>query len=204
MSRYDRFAERYASRDVPWDRAEPPPEVLATAPALPVGRALDLGCGFGRAALFLARLGWHVDAVDFVPAAIEEARARARAAGLADRIVFHVGDIADMAFLDGPYDLAIDVGTLHSLEEAELRGVAAGLARLLRPGAQFLLFAHLDMQGVPTGGDDPRRWLDEAVLHAVFGADFQLERSERGTTQVGDNPPWPSAWFWFRRAGEGG
>lgn len=202
MSRYDRFAERYAAGDVPWDHADPPPEVLAFVPTLPVGRALDLGCGFGRAALFMAGLGWQVDAVDFVAAAVDVARARAAAAGLADRIRVHVGDITDLAFLDGPYDLALDVGSLHSLEAAELRACHAELLRLLRPGAAFLLFAHLDTPGAPAVDADPRRWLDDSLLHAVFGTGFRLERVERGTTQVGDNPPWPSAWFWFRRTGQ--
>lgn len=202
MSRYDRFAERYAAGDVPWDHADPPPEVLAFVPTLPVGRALDLGCGFGRAALFMAGLGWRVDAVDFVAAAVDVARARAAAAGLADRIRVHVGDITDLAFLDGPYDLALDVGSLHSLEAAELRAYHAELLRLLRPGAAFLLFAHLDTPGAPAVGADPRRWLDESLLHTLFGTGFRLERLERGTTQVGDNPPWPSAWFWFRRTGQ--
>lgn len=179
----------------------PPPEVLAYVPTLPVGRALDLGCGFGRAALFMARLGWQVDAVDFVTAAVDVARVRAAAAGLADRIHVHVGDITDLAFLDGPYDLALDVGSLHSLEPAELRASHAELMRLLRPGAVFLLFAHLDMPGAPAVDAEPRRWLDESLLDAVFGTGFRIERVERGTTQVGDNPPWPSAWFWFRRTG---
>lgn len=70
-----------------------PPEVLDTVATLTVGRALDVGCGFGRAALYLAHLGWQVDGVDLVPEAIAEASARATRAGLADIAHFHVGSV---------------------------------------------------------------------------------------------------------------
>lgn len=211
MSRYERFADRYASGELPWDQADPPPEVLAYVPTLPPGRALDLGCGLGRASLFIAGLGWEVDAVDFVPAAVAEARVRAEAAGVADRIRFHQGDIANLDFLDGPFDLALDVGSMHSLDEVELGTYHAGLLRLLAPGAVYLLFAHLqevDTTGLSVGipafpGDvdaaDLPRWLDEALLHEVFAEGFSLERVEYGITKVAGRPPWPSAWFWWRR-----
>ncbi len=218
MSRYERFAERYAAGEVPWDHADPPPEVLAYVPTLPPGRALDLGCGYGRATLFIAGLGWQVDGVDFVPAAVREARARAEAAGLADRARFHEGNIAHLDFLAGPYDLALDVGSMHSLSQAELRGYHAGLLRLLAPGGVYLLFAHLqDKDQDPlsvgiaafpseaagttgTGNADLPRWLDEALMRKVFAVGFTLERVEYGTTQVAGKPPWPSGWFWWRRA----
>jgi len=208
MSRYRRFAERYAAGQVPWDHADPPPEVLAHVPTLPPGRALDLGCGYGRAALFMAGLGWQVEAVDFVAAAVREARTRALAAGLAGRIGFIRGDIARLDCLTGRYDFALDVGSMHSLDEAELCAYHAGLVRLLRPGAGFLLFAHLEgkapsplsvgIAAYPAGAEAPR-WLDESVLRAVFFAGFDLERVKYGTTRVGDRPPSPSAWFWWRR-----
>jgi hypothetical protein len=43
--------------------------------------------------------------------------------------------------------------------------------------------------------------LNETDLRSVFSAGFVLERVEHGQTQVGDQAPWPSAWFWFRRIG---
>lgn len=198
--RYQRFLERYRSGQVPWDQGEPPPELVALAAELPPGRALDLGCGFGRAALHLARLGWRVDAVDFVAEAVAEAGRRVAAAGLGDRVTLHLGDIRDLAFLDGPYDLALDVGTLHSLDEAGTRACHAELSRLLRPGGRYLLFAHLQQPGAEP--EDDRRWMEEATMRAIFAEGFALERVEHGLTQVGDNPPWPSAWYWFRREGD--
>jgi SAM-dependent methyltransferase len=196
MSHFNRLLEFYQAGSVPWDRPDPPPEVMAFVPTLPVGRALDLGCGLGRASFYMARLGWQVEAIDFIPQAITEAAARAEQAGLTDRIRFHVSQVAELDFLTDLYDFALDVGCSHSFTPDELRTYHHQLRRLLKPGAYYLLFAHINEADPAL---ETRRWLDETDLHQVFKAGFTLERVEYGQTQVGDQPPWRSAWFWFRR-----
>lgn len=77
----DRFLglqQRYQRGDLPWDEPLPPPEIIALAERLPPGRALDLGSGTGRASIYLARCGWTVDGIDFVPEAVALADARQR------------------------------------------------------------------------------------------------------------------------------
>ena len=185
--------EMYASGPVPWDQPDPPPEVLAFAPTLPPGRALDLGCGLGRASIYLGRLGWQVDGIDFIPQAIETARQRAQAAGVSG-LTFHLGPVTAMPYLTGPYDLAIDVGCVHNFSDAELSAYHAELLRLLRPGGVYLLFAHLSQA-------EGERWLWEPTLQGIFANGFQVERAEYGQTTVGDET-WRSAWFWFRRVGD--
>ena len=197
-SAYDRFRERYDEGRVPWDDPLPPPEIMALADTLPPGRGLDLGCGYGRAAIYLAQRGWSMDGVDFVPQAIAVARQRARAAGVADRARFHVALAAALPFLAPPYELALDIGCMHSFSEELLLGYRAEVARLLPPGASYVLFAHL--RGDDEAGDDGPRGIPEATLLNLMGGDFILEHVERGTTQVEDKPPWNSGWFWFRRA----
>lgn len=192
---YERLLERYETGQTPWDEVLPPPEVMELARQLPPGRALDLGAGYGRAAIYLAQRGWQVDAVDFIAQAVAGGAARAQAAGVAG-IAFHHAPITDMPFLTGPYDLALDVGCMHNLTPPQLRAYHHELRRLLRPGGIYLLFAHLREPDA-----DEARWLDEALLLALFGDGFQLEKVERGVTQVADNPPWPSAWYWWRREG---
>ena len=88
--------------------------MLAFAPTLPVGRALDLGCGLGRATIFLARLGWQADGVDFIAQAVAEATRRAQLAGVAARAHFYHGAVDQLDFLAGPYDFALDVGCAHN------------------------------------------------------------------------------------------
>ncbi len=197
MSNYDRMKERYLAGSVPWDDVLPPPEVIELVPRLKPGRALDLGCGYGRATIFLARHGWQVDGIDFIPEAIAEAAQRAEAAGVTDRVQFYAGRVSELDFLHGRYDFALDVGCMHSLDEAELQNYAAGLRRLLRPGAVYLLYARLadperDSESGPRG-------LPEQTIKALFADGFELEQFIPGETIVEDQPVWSSAWFYFRR-----
>ena len=79
------WEERYRSRERPAEdfATAPVPLLARTAAQLPPGRALDLACGTGRNALWLARQGWSVTAVDGAPTAIEILRRRAHEQGLA-------------------------------------------------------------------------------------------------------------------------
>ena len=187
---------RYASRNVPWDHADPPPEVLDFVPTLSPGRALDLGCGYGRASIFLARLGWQVDGVDFVPQAIAEARRRAEKAGVT--VNFHVGDVTRLDFLTPGYTFALDVGCAHNLAAAELAAYAAEVRRLLAPGGYYMLTARIEPKQSPV--EPGPRGITEAALRAAFAEGFALEWVKRGIDRPHGNVQWQSGWFRFRRA----
>lgn len=184
---------RYRDGNVPWDHALPPPEVRALTSHLPPGRALDLGCGGGRAAIFLAQHGWHCDAVDWVPEAIVLATERARAAGVAERIRFHTASVTSLKFLDDPFDLALDVGCMHALWGAPLYAYAHEVTRLVRRGGRYLLFARLTDEPAPHG-----RGVPEQVIHDVFAQHWTFNRIEHGLTNPGE-AAWASAWFWLTR-----
>jgi SAM-dependent methyltransferase len=189
-----RFTERYANGQVPWDDTLPPPEVQDLVATLPAGRALDLGCGYGRTAIYLAQNGWQVDGVDFVPQAIEEAKRRAALSGVLAQIQFHVGSVADLHFVNEPYDLAIDIGCMHSLSAPLQIAYRDELLRLLRPGAAYLLFARLHS---PDDDPDGPRGVNEDALRALL-APFKLQKSELGLTE-GEDYSWRSGWFWYVR-----
>jgi SAM-dependent methyltransferase len=196
-NRLEDFKARYASGTIPWDDDLPPPEVMALAAELTAGRALDLGCGYGRSSIYLAARGWQVDGVDFVPQAVEIAGERAAAAGVAGQVRFHAAPVSSLDFLCGLYDLALDIGCMHSMPGLELIVYRDQLLRLLPEGGVYLLFAHL--RETAGGSEDERRWIEEETLLDLFSDGFVLERAEYGTTQVEDKPPWRSAWFKFRR-----
>lgn len=199
---FERFSRRYAESQVPWDDELPPPEVRDLAHDLAPGRAIDLGCGFGRAAIYLARYGWQVDGVDFIETAIAEARRRADEARVADLARFHVASAADLGFLRPPYDLALDVGCMHSFPPPALLAYRRELVRLLRPGGRYVLFARLrndDDEDSEQDGDVGPRGIPETSILGLLADDFTLERIDRGVTGVEDKPVWPSGWFWFRR-----
>jgi SAM-dependent methyltransferase len=76
------------------------------------GRALDLGCGPGRNSLFLAKIGYHVDAVDYSEEAIQWARERADSLGV--DVNFICSSVFDFK-PQGQYDLVYDSGCMHHL-----------------------------------------------------------------------------------------
>ena len=90
---------------------------LADRPA-PVGSALDLGCGAGADAIWLAEQGWDVTGLDISAAALEQAAVAARAAGVAGRVTWVRHDLAD-GLPVGEWDLVV-AAYLHS--PVELHG----------------------------------------------------------------------------------
>jgi SAM-dependent methyltransferase len=126
----------------PWERSSVPKPVSELAERLSTpGKALDVGCGTGRDAVFLSGRGWAVTGVDAVAQAIEGARERASAAGVEVRWV--LGDVTRLETLglgEG-YDLVLDRGCFHGLTEEERARTAAGVSALTAPGARLLLFA---------------------------------------------------------------
>src|SRR5438094_9137973 len=99
-------------RRPPWDTGITPPEVERFVASHAPGRAIDLGCGTGTNAVYLARHGWSAVGVDFAGRAIAKARRRARDAGVS--CTFFGGDVAALEVL-GPCDLALDIGWLYSM-----------------------------------------------------------------------------------------
>jgi cyclopropane fatty-acyl-phospholipid synthase-like methyltransferase len=192
---YQRLSERYAAGNVPWDDPLPPPEIINQVADVPAGRALDLGCGYGRATIYMAKLGWDVDGIDFIAEAAAEAAMRARAAGVYAR--FHIGQVTDLDFMAGPYDLAVDVGCCHNMAEDDLTRYRDQLTRLIRPGGTFLLYARLREESDEDDSAGPG--LRPQIVEELFSAGFELERAEYGTTTVPGQPVWRSGWFWFRR-----
>lgn len=200
MASYERMAKLYTEEEhLPWDDGLPPPEVRETAQTLPPGRALDLGCGYGRASIYLAGRGWEVDGVDFIPQAVAEATRRAASARVAGRARFYLSPVTNMAFLSGPYDLALDVGCMHDLAEEDRAAYASEVWRLVRPGGLYMLFAHLRGPEIERDEDGHPRWITDDIVLALFGLRFVLQRAEHGTTQINGQPPWNSGWYWFRR-----
>jgi SAM-dependent methyltransferase len=192
---YDRLVDRYESGEVPWGDDLPPPEIMALVEKLPPGRALDLGCGYGRSAIYLAQHGWQVDGVDFISLAIANAISRAEREGVSDHVEFHLGRVTNLNFLQDSFDLAIDVGCMHSLDESDLMRYRDNVYRLLKPDGQYVLFAHLR----DDKADVPGRGIYEETVYELFNSQFTLENVRHGMTQVEDKPPWSSAWFWYRR-----
>lgn len=126
---------RDRSRAVPFFVAEPDESLVSWVERgrLEPGRALDLGCGAGRNAIYLAGQGFSVDGVDLAPAAIAWAEERARDAGVEVR--FRCGDA--FALDGGPYDLIYDSGCFHHLPPHRRVSYLRLVERALNPGGHL-------------------------------------------------------------------
>ena len=134
----------------PWDAVGVRPELQrmvedgALTPANHPN-VIDLGCGSGANAVFLATHGFDITAVDFSPTGLRKAERRAEQAGVAERCRFIEADLTAPHLWDlvgGPFDLLIDASTIDDLTGSRRVAVAENVARLARPGAVMLCWCN--------------------------------------------------------------
>ncbi len=157
---------RYAGTELVWT-AEPNQFVVAELQDLPPGRALDLGCGEGRNAVWLATRGWQVTAVDFSAVGLDKGRRLAEARGAAVDWVH--ADLRDYQPEEQAFELVL-VAYLQ-LRAAELDGVLRNAVRALTHKGVLLVVGH-DVTNLTEGAGGPQ---DPAVLYTPEDITRSLE-----------------------------
>ena len=99
------------------------------------GDAIDLGCGTGRNAVYLAKMGYHVDAIDLSETAIGQARSLAQQSKV--DVDFIVGSIFNLTLPGSHYDLAYDAGLLHHLQPHQRPYYLEKIRAVLKPDGMF-------------------------------------------------------------------
>lgn len=130
-----RWDQRYAEGNLPWDSGVPDGhlQVVVGAYGIEPGKALEVGCGTGTNAIWLARRGFDVTGMDLSSVAIERAEAKAAEAGVDVRFV--AGDFLSDPVPGGPYDFVYDRGALHTFDSPKDRArFAERVAEALKPG----------------------------------------------------------------------
>ncbi|MEU4822450.1 MFS transporter [Actinomadura sp. NPDC023710] len=130
---------RYSEHHAMWS-GEPNAVLVQEAAELEPGTALDLGCGEGADAVWLARRGWRVTAVDISGVALERAAGHAAEAGVADRVDWQRRDLA-ASFPEGSYDL-VSAQFLHSPADMPREEVLRAAAGAVAPGGVLLVVGH--------------------------------------------------------------
>jgi len=169
--------ERYDRTELIWT-AEPNRFLVAEVGELRPGRALDVACGEGRNAVWLATLGWTVTGVDFSNVGLDKARALAHAKGV--DVAFECADVVTYE-PEPQYDLVVVM--YLQLPEPERSRAFANAARGLAPGGTLLVVGH-DITNLADGVGGPQ---DASVLYgpddvvtAIRGADdLETVRAER-------------------------
>jgi SAM-dependent methyltransferase len=137
-------------------------EGTADTPALPPEAALDVGCGTGDSSVYLAQHGWHVTGVDFVPKALDKARAKARAASVP--IDFRHADVTHLsrAGIDTKFQLIVDNGCLHGMSDGDRDLYVQEITAAAAPSARLLIVA------AKPGGPIGFLGLDQAEVERRF------------------------------------
>lgn len=194
-----RYRVLYRVGFTPWDQDHVPVELSALVEgpdALAPAHALDVGCGTGTQAVYLAEHGWQVTAVDAVERALTRARHRAQQRGVEVRWV--AGDVRSLSTLGlgGGYGMVHDRGCFHDLSPAARDGYVRGVSELAEPGATLLLlaFAHRERGIGPSGAS-------EEEIRRRFDADWELVsvQSDSGPAPPGPMRRVPRTWYRLRR-----
>ncbi|MEW6471392.1 MAG: class I SAM-dependent methyltransferase [Actinomycetota bacterium] len=186
--------ERYSEHDEAMWSGRPNGRLVAEVAGLSPGRALDVGCGEGADAIWLARRGWAVTAIDISDVALRRARDAAELAGVA--VDWVNGDVLQTPFPARSFDLVSM--QYPALPKAGGDPALRTLLDTVRPGGLLLAVYHdLDdehREHMKSKGNDPADYVGADDLLRLLGDDFTLELHAAepridpppGTPHIGD------------------
>ncbi|MEZ0115521.1 SAM-dependent methyltransferase [Catenulispora sp. EB89] len=183
------MGDPHGSPRAPWDVRRPQPAIQALVEAGGFsGRVLDVGCGYGENALFIAASGLHVTGYDLDREALDWAAEQAAERGLADRIRFLPFDARKLIGLGGgtTYDTVLDSLVFHSYGNAASRARhVAGLGTVLAPGGRLHLLCYSDRH---VGPPDPPHTISLAAIREAFADGWAVDEV-RETTSISNLAP---------------
>jgi SAM-dependent methyltransferase len=166
--------ERYAEKELVWT-SQPNRFLVSETDGLMPGSVLDLACGEGRNAIWLAEQGWRATGVDFADVGIAKARELAASRGVECKWL-----VADLAAYEPPaHEFDLVILFYLQLSQHELGPVVARAATAVAAGGTFLLVAH-DSRNLKEGHGGPK---DPTVLYTAEDVvphldDLTVERAE--------------------------
>jgi len=185
----EEFRQCYAGVP-PWDIGRPQAALVQLVEDGRIGRrVLDVGCGTGDNAIYLALRGHDVFGIDLIPVAVETAKARA-----ADRhavVRFEVHDALNITSLGGTFDTVLDSGVYHVFSDADRETYERGLRSVLQPGGMCYVLCFSEHE---TRDGGPRR-VREQELRNTFAAGWSVESIEPARYEAALFPDGAHAWL---------
>jgi cyclopropane fatty-acyl-phospholipid synthase-like methyltransferase len=174
----------------PWDIGRPQAMIIRLAEVGEItGSVLDVGCGTGENALYLAARGHEVLGLDAAPVAIERAEAKARDRGIEAQ--FLLWDALRLADLERVFDTAIDVGLFHSFQDEERPVYAESLRAAIEAGGRYLMLCWSERN---EWGYGPRR-VTQAEIRETFAEGWTVDSIEDAAFETNE-PGWKiHAWL---------
>ena len=158
-------------------------------------KIMELGCGLGAEAIFMAARGMNVTAIDLSEDALSAAKKIADCYGVS--VNWKVANVLEDDLGDEQYDVITDQGCYHHMEPEEKTVYLEQVVKHLKPGGMFVLRCFSDK--FPPGGQPKRISSDDMI--ATFHKDFVLEHMELVLSFSSDRFDKPLGWFtvWYKR-----
>jgi SAM-dependent methyltransferase len=188
----DRVAEFEAAYEAtpPWDIGAPQPAFATLAAAGRLrGRVLDVGCGTGEHVLMAADAGCEGVGIDIASSAIRLARAKASKRGTSARFI--VGDARNLAALGQQFDIVLDCGLFHVLDDEDRAPFVASLASVIRSGGEYFMLCFSENEPGVWG---PRR-VTQDEIREVFADRWDVEAIEADEINVTFRAEPVRSWF---------
>jgi len=154
------------------------------------GEVLDLGCGTGHNAIYLASRGLSVHGVDRVAVAIERARANAAKAG--STASFEVQDVLNWKNPPKKYDTLLDSGLFHVFSDAERAIYVQTLAKLVKIRGRLHILCFSDQE---PGTDGPRRIGERELIDLLNMKGWLVEEIAEARYETNQHPDGARAWL---------
>ncbi|WP_227354818.1 class I SAM-dependent methyltransferase [Haladaptatus salinisoli] len=176
----DGFDDAYTGTP-PWDIGRPQSAVRSLFETQSFeGPILDIGCGTGENALFLAAQGYSVLGVDASPRAIEKARAKAQTRDVAGQVRFQIQDALSLDELGETFGVALDCGLFHVFDDENRRTYVESVGSVVEPDGRVIILCFSDREPGEWG---PRR-ISEAELRTTFTDGWVVETIEPAQFEV--------------------
>jgi SAM-dependent methyltransferase len=183
------FKVGYRLGRMPWDTGKPQPSLVAIEQKGHVeGKVLDIGCGAGDNAIYLASCGHSVHDIDLSAAAIARAQRAAQNSGVT--VDFQVADIFALTSREAEFDTAIDYGVFHQFRGGEIERYVSCLRRLMPRRQTLVLQCFSDAANFHWPYP---RCISEGELRQAFDTGWRIEHVEAAlyeTRTLGDVPAW--------------
>jgi 2-polyprenyl-3-methyl-5-hydroxy-6-metoxy-1,4-benzoquinol methylase len=184
MSELAKWQNRYANKDTPWDTGHPSTELqrVIAEENIQACRVIELGCGTGTNAVWLASQGFEVTAVDLSPLAVGRAQERAVAAGV--HVRFLTADVLNPPDLGGPFEFFFDRGCYHVVRRVDAPAFLQTLRKISWPGTTGLILAGNAREphdpGPPVVTEEEIRAELGSLFDIVWLREIRFDQAEEG------------------------
>jgi 2-polyprenyl-3-methyl-5-hydroxy-6-metoxy-1,4-benzoquinol methylase len=170
------FKRAYLDGEYPWPKEKATPGVVTFINRLirkkVRGKMLDIGCGEGRHSILFADNGFKVTAIDIERIALNNAREKARIAGLSKNICFLKANVFSLPFSSGEFDVVLDYGVFHHLHRVDWEKYLSSIVGILKPNGYFIISVFGRRFKTYSGEMRIRNWI---IREHVFSRFFSVQ-----------------------------